>query len=198
MPSSTSADFGSCIIACGKRLLTVKIDGVARFNAAAAKVRAQSFTRTATQSSAARRRYGNDALHHRGGVSHGPACPRRAADEADHPPMRCTASGFTHRSSRTDSWVRAPANGGLPKVSFVARVRPARRRQGTEIVRRQLLAGAGRLGRAGKPLGGPRAPRGSDENSAATIPASGSGSCRTHGSFPHRPGRVAVGENNSA
>jgi hypothetical protein len=120
MPSSASADFGSCIIACGKRLLTVKIDGVARFNAAAAKVRAQSFTRTATQSSAARRRYGNDALHHRGGVSHGPACPRRAADEADQPPMRCTASGFTHRSSRTDSWVRAPANGGLPKVSFVA------------------------------------------------------------------------------
>ena len=32
------------IIACGKRSLTVKINGVARFNAAAAKLRAQSFT----------------------------------------------------------------------------------------------------------------------------------------------------------
>src|SRR5271157_2297034 len=56
MPSSASADFCSCIIACGKRSLTVKINGVARFNAAAAKVRAQSFTRTARESSAARRR----------------------------------------------------------------------------------------------------------------------------------------------
>jgi hypothetical protein len=36
--------FGCSIIACGKRPLTVKINGVARFNAAAAKLRTQLFT----------------------------------------------------------------------------------------------------------------------------------------------------------
>ena len=38
------ADFGCSIIACRKRPPTVKTNGVARFNAAAAKLRAQSFT----------------------------------------------------------------------------------------------------------------------------------------------------------
>jgi hypothetical protein len=42
--SATTYGLINSIIAWGKRPLTVKINGVARFSAAAAKLRAQSFT----------------------------------------------------------------------------------------------------------------------------------------------------------